>query len=100
MKDRTFICAIAAAFLIVGSVEYAAEVEMEQVRKAELTKRQGRIAKYFIGRGVSDTVNKAIIVSNHSKHPKIAEAQAVGESNVKPDAVDYQKLVLANSKEI
>lgn len=49
--------------------------------------RTQKVAKFFIKKGVADPVNKAVVVVENSRYPKIAAAQAVVESHVKPYAV-------------
>lgn len=70
------------ATTIVGVVD---RPEFDQT-PAPLCGKAKKIAHFFIRKGVQDPVNKAVVIAENSKYPKLAAAQAVVESKVNPAA--------------
>jgi soluble lytic murein transglycosylase-like protein len=86
MKRQTQMVIATAVILSAGVV-----VNQDLPRRKALTPVETKAAEYLIKKQVSDPVNKAVAIVQHSKYPKVALATAVVESRVKPDAVGKVK---------
>lgn len=83
---------IGILIMVVGALLVAGHVDRPQYDPPKrLDWRESTVAKFFIKKGVTDPVNKAIIIVENSKYLKIASAQAVVESRVEPKAIGKKK---------